>query len=163
MSCRALEVCGLCKNAKHEIWSRTYDDRGTPMVICRLCWESQYPCEQTANFVKIPYRLKCLYAWTLTTPVSSVTLLPGEYEIGVIDAYTDSITLWSYLDEVRPVARDVPTFLTEQSINKIRHDILKSSCSCEDGYIPLLTVYSYVKSYGILYRKDSHVKKKFNF
>jgi hypothetical protein len=152
-------VCNICRDIEHGIWGRTYDDKGRHIVVCRLCWESQYPCDQSANFVKIPYRIKAVFGWALTTPVTSITIMPGEFEIGVIDSYTDAITLWIYSDELKVVKRDTPAFLPNTALNNIQQELLKSSCSCEAGYIPVLTLYSFLKRYAIFYKKDAHIRK----
>lgn len=153
--------CDLCSSNQHEIWARTYEDKGATIHACRLCWESRYPCESLSNFVKIPYRMKCCFGWVLTSPVTSVTLNPGEYEIGYIDAYSDVITLWAYSDEFKIVTKDCPTHLPLVTTNKITHELLKSSCSCESGYLPFLTLYSFLKRYGTFFKKINHIKKDF--
>lgn len=155
-----INTCQICKNSAHEVWGRTSDDKGQTVMVCRLCWEAQYPCDQSANFVKIPYRVKCIFGWVLTSPVSSVTIIPGDYEIGVIDSYVDACSLWVYHDELQLVHRDTPTYLPGQALNNIQQELLKSSCSCEQGYLPVVTLYSFLKRYAILYHKDNHIKKR---
>lgn len=152
--------CGACHELHRPIWARIYNDKGQDSLVCRHCWEDSYPCAIAPNFVKIPYRMKCVFGWSLTSPSHSLTIAPGEYEIGVIDALTDTITLWVYQDEVRPTDRNIEPHLTNFKVNDIRQELLKSVCSCEDGLQPVMALYSFVKSYGILYHKDDHIMKK---
>ena len=155
-----MHSCDICKSKDHTTWARTYDDKGNTLYVCRLCWEAQYPCELNPNFIKIPYKMKCALGWTLTTNSVPVTVIPGEYEIGVIDAGKDVVTIWVYSDEVKPVTQDLPMHITNIVANEIRQQLLASTCSGEEGLRPVIMLYSFLKEYGIFFHKDTHIKNR---
>jgi len=141
--------CDSCFREMAHAWAR--DDEGEK---CRDCWEAKYPCEETPNYVKIPRRLGGILGWTFTTPKATVVVRPGDYELGYVDVSRDFATIWAYFDEVRVFEKNLNYFIPQYLYLDVKNKLWNCAASREDGYHPILTVYSLLMRHSIFYRKE---------